>query len=134
MRTKQLLLLLGVVSTANYAFAQAAQPRRIYLGDIKDKQGQVIYQVVNRFYTMRAARMQHGHSEILFLNLAGQPVASYAVSMPENLPVDLRSNILYFRYQRSGRSQSAQYQQLINPAVPLPAVLCVAPGDCFHRQ
>lgn len=103
------------------------------MGTIKNKQGRAVYHVVKYSDTREQGLLRaHRIDEVVFLNANWQQVAGYDVGA-DNLPVAVKRNALYFRYQNAS-CQTVWHQVLINPALPLPAMLCVAArGDCYRQ-
>jgi hypothetical protein len=134
----KLLLLLSLL--AHVFVAKAADDSfgtehhtREYMGSVKNAQGRPVYHLVNHFYTVQAAIVAHGHSELLVYDGRWRLIDKYVVDMPDDLPVLLRRNILYFQ-KRSAKGDIIKNRQLINPKAPLPKCVCVEPhNDCYFR-
>jgi len=70
--------------------------RSIYLGKITDKNRKVKFYVVKEFSRIKAAMVYHGHSRLIFYNADKKFKAQYQFDMPDELPVKLKANTLYF--------------------------------------
>ena len=101
------------------------------LGTIKDGRGRVVYHVVTKFWTVKAALVSHGHSAVFFYNNRWMQVAKYEVGLHEALPVKLTNNTLFFSYVGKTKEKQTHSQVL---GTVLPKFPCVAPADCYTRQ
>ena len=70
--------------------------RSTYLGKITDKDGKVKFYVVKEFSRIKAAIIYHGNSRLIFYNADKKFKAQYHFDMPDELPVKLNANTLYF--------------------------------------
>lgn len=104
---------------------QASERYTTYLGEIKDTNGETLYDVISQFYTIQAAITRHGHSCIIFLNENKETVKLYDVAMPEDLPVQLQNNELFFKH--AGQLNSISLME------PLPKLLCIPEVGCSEN-
>ncbi|TLM90477.1 hypothetical protein [Hymenobacter jeollabukensis] len=101
------------------------------LGVIKTANGQVAFYVTTQFETVQAAIVLHGHSWVCFYDVQRRLVARYEVGSPDELPIKLVRNTLYFSYYDKNKLKKT-FTQSVN--AKLPDALCVAPDDCYTRK
>jgi len=70
--------------------------RSTYLGKITDKNQKNLFYVVKEFSRVKAAIIYHGNSRLIFYNADKKFKAQYHFDMPDELPVKLNANTLYF--------------------------------------
>lgn len=70
--------------------------RSTYLGNITDKKSKILFSVVKEFSRIRAARVYHGNSWLVFYGSNKKFKAKYHFDMPNELPFKLHANTLYF--------------------------------------
>jgi hypothetical protein len=99
--------------------------RRTYLGKITGRDHRTIYYVIKEFNKIKAASTWHGHSNIYFFNAGYRLVASVDVGSPEDLPVRLKNNTLYFHDDNS--PDKLHGVKITNR---LPKFICIRPNDC----
>jgi hypothetical protein len=101
----------------------------IYLGEIKDKNGETIYHVLTVFRLVQAAIVKHGHAEVVFLDKSLGLTKKYNLGLPEELPFMLKDNSLSFYYTEEKTKDRKIFQREINRQ--LPSLLCVSPNVCY---
>lgn len=102
-----------------------------YLGTIRNKNRKVVYFVVKEFLKFQAARQMHGRSTILFFDNQKNKIAEYRVNLPDELPIKLTNNILYFT-ARDSKGNSIEHQEEIS--IALPEYICVSSEECFSKS
>lgn len=70
--------------------------RSTYLGRITDKNRKNLFYVVKEFSRIKADRVYHGNSWLIFYNSNKKFKARYHFGMSNELPFKLNTNILYF--------------------------------------
>ena len=101
----------------------------IYLGTIRDKNGQITYHVFSVFRLVQAAIAKHGHSEVVFLDKSLGLIRKYNLGLPEELPFTLKDNSLSFYYTEEETKDRKTFQREISGQ--LPELLCVSPNVCY---
>jgi hypothetical protein len=98
---------------------------RTYLGNITDNKHRTIYYVIKEFTKVQAAATWHGHSNVYFFNENRKLVARFDVVFPEDLPVRLQNDSLYF-------SDDKKTDKIYGVKIsrPLPRIICIRPGWC----
>ncbi|WP_316826937.1 hypothetical protein [Pedobacter miscanthi] len=67
-----------------------------YLGKIEDKNKKILFYVIKEFRRIKAARVYHGNSWLIFYGPDKKFKAQYHFDMPNELPFKLNINTLYF--------------------------------------
>ena len=98
---------------------------RTYLGNITDNKHRTIYYVIKEFTKVQAAATWHGHSTVYFFNEYKKLEARCDVVFPENLPVRLQNDSIYFP---DDKNTDKIYGVKISR--PLPKFICIRPGWC----
>ena len=70
--------------------------RSTYLGKITDKNRKNLFYVVKEFSRIRAAKVYHGNSWLIFYSSNKKFKARYHFGMSNELPFKLNTNTLYF--------------------------------------
>lgn len=99
----------------------------IYLGEVKDKDGEAIYHILSVFRLVQAAIVKHGHTEVVFLDRSLGLTKKYSLGLPEELPFRLKDNSLYF-YYTEGKARKIFHMEI---SQQLPGLLCVSPNACY---
>lgn len=100
-----------------------------FLGDIVNAEGKIIYKIITLSSKTEASKVLHGQSKVLFLDpLSFTVIKTYNLGLPEELPIKLEGNTLFFNYTDEN-GKKAIFTNMIgtNP----PQFLCVAPDDCY---
>jgi len=98
---------------------------RTYLGSIKDDKHRTIYYIIKEFNKIQAAVTWHGHSNVYFFNAYKKVVARVDVGLPENLPVQLENNTIYFPDDKNTGQVSG-----VKISRSLPKAICIRPDWC----
>jgi hypothetical protein len=98
---------------------------RTYLGKITDSNQRPLYYVIKEFNKTKAAVTWHGHSNVYFFNTQNDLIARFDVALPENLPVKIQDNIMYFPDEKNANKfYEVKIKQM------LPKILCIRPDWC----
>ena len=100
----------------------------VYLGEIKDNNGNPISHVLSIYGEVKAAIEVHGHSEIIFINNNLKQKKEYYLNDPEELPFKLENNNLYFHYKDEETAKESIYIDTIG--TKLPWLICFGPNTC----
>jgi hypothetical protein len=116
------------VKTINKTFVNQSKEDttwRTYLGKITDSKYRTIYYVISEFNKIKAAVTWHGHSNVYFFNRKEKFVARFDMELPENLPIRLQKNTLYFKDKgNAGKIHGVKITS------PLQKFICVGPNEC----
>lgn len=91
----------------------------IYLGHLKV--GSENLYVLSQFYSIQAAIVRHGNSRIIFLDQNGDTKRIYILSMPDELPTEIKNNKL-----KLGELYFDEFEN------GLPKLICVPQGGCYE--
>ncbi len=74
-----------------------------YLGELKDLNHKNSYHIITNFEIWGIGEMlsPRGRSKVAFINETKNKILIYDLGMPENLPVKIENNILYFKIEKS---------------------------------
>jgi hypothetical protein len=69
-----------------------------YLGRLNDLKNDNVYHVITNFKIIGIGEMlsPRGRSEVAFVNTKDDNIITYDLGMPENLPISINDNVLYF--------------------------------------
>jgi hypothetical protein len=99
-----------------------------YLGAIKKTNGDTLYYIVTVFSRVKAARVMHGHSNIIYLGRDFKEKKRYDVGLPEELPYKLKNNTLFFKYLDEESNKTKIFKNKVGTT--LPKIMCVGPDLC----
>jgi len=100
--------------------------QRTFLGTIRENDGSIKYYVVKEFLRIQAAFVFHGHSRILFFNKQKNLTKECRLSLPTELPFELKANTLYFKYSENGLTKT-----FAQDVATLRKMICVEPKNCY---
>lgn len=82
---------------------KSTKTKIIYLGELKDLNHKKSYHIITNFEIWGIGDMlsPRGRSKVAFINETKNKIIIYDLGMPENLPVRIENNILYFKIEKS---------------------------------
>lgn len=98
---------------------------RTYLGSLKNDKNETLFFVIKEFDKIKAASTWHGHSNVYFFNRKGKIIARLDVALPENLPLRIQKDILYFPDDKISGTVHA-----VKIGRSLPPDICLKPDWC----
>lgn len=98
----------------------------IYLGTVLSSKSDTLFYVLTENYEVKAAIEWHGHSRIVFLEKNKKIKGFYSLDSPEQLPIKLVSNSLFFRDNKTGKATKQKIPS------KLPDMLCIP--ECFSKE
>lgn len=99
-----------------------------YLGVIKKTNGDTLYYIVTVFSRVQAARVMHGHSNVIYIGKDLKEKKRYDIALPEELPYKLDNNTLYFKYLDEATNKKKIFKNKVGTT--LPKIMCVGPDNC----
>lgn len=99
-----------------------------YLGVIKKANGDTLYYIVTVFSRVKAARVMHGHSNIIYIGKDLKEKTRYDIGLPEELPYKLDNNTLYFKYLDDATNKKKIFKNKVGTSPP--KIMCVGPDNC----
>lgn len=101
----------------------------IYLGEIKNSDGKVLFYILTIYSEVQAAILFHGHSNVLYLDKEKVVKKQFELGMRDELPAKLKNNTLYFYYYNKESKGKKLYTNHVG--IEIPKLLCVSPNECY---
>ena len=101
----------------------------VYLGKIKNYDGEVLFYVLAIYREVQAAIEIHGHSNVLYLDKKKVLKKQFDLGLPDDLPFKLKNNTLYFHYFNRKTKKTELFVNHVGTEIP--KLLCVGPEDCY---
>jgi hypothetical protein len=101
----------------------------VYLGKIRNRNGEVLFYVLTIFSEMQAAIQIHGHSNVLYLDKKKLIKKQFDLGLPDERPFKLKNNTLYFHYFNHKTKKTELFVNHLGTEIP--ELLCVGPEDCY---
>ena len=101
----------------------------VYLGEIKDIDGNILFYILAIYSEVQAAILTHGHSNVLYLDKEKIIEKQFELDLSGELPFKLKNNTLYFHYYNKKTNKLEFYKNYVG--IEIPKLLCVGPEECY---